>query len=234
MQTLVVDRQPCDVKDASWSVRLYWFPRQLQADVKRSARLSGANRKCDELFVAPSLRIKGGERGRPVPSVFVGGGRNFAQGEVVTTFDGRVGNKGSRAAMASDHTIDAYGRPGKVIIGATSRQRTLAGVGAASIINDTSFDLVESLRRSRSLGRTTIVRREDPADCPNVEFVALVLESEYERVQDGRSDQMPSTVIAAVALRPLTEGDEVSVDYGDSYWRSFIEHQLELECERCA
>jgi len=214
-----------DIYDLSWRVRLFESEAAIDAAITESAQLTSENAEYDALYLDHSVRLFN-DRSIAIPSVFVGG-RVFLPGELVTMYSGRLMKTATKIAQNSDHVIQAYGQPGKVIIGINSRQRArLPGAGAASLINDGSIDVNESLRQSRLANRAVIVRRSGVRGTANVEFVALVLEREYMAMRHGYTDTMPSTRIGIVALTHLGEGSELSIEYGDTYWTTFLEHHL--------
>jgi len=210
-----------DLRSGSWRVRVYPNPIELERACASMAELDLRQDQLGAFVVGPSKRLIDANN-KSVPSLFVNA-RSFARDELVTQYNGRLLDRDSPIARKSEHAIAAFGRPGKVIVGVTSTSRREIG-GAASLINDAAIDVAASLRESRGARRPIVVH--NARNYHNVEFIALVVEEEYDRWTSGEIDELEHVCIAVVALVSLTEGDELSVDYSDAYWREYLARRL--------
>ena len=169
------------------------------------------------------------DKGNPIPTVATGGKRVFQIGDIVSMYEGKEmklrDKQGQiiQSVLKSFHVISVFGKVNTVLVGITSRTKNLEGKGIASLINDDSIDVSESLKLSRIVGSPVIQKRAIVFH--NVEFVTFVLRHEFNELESG-GPPLTNVRIAAVAIRPIPEGSELSAAYGEPYWNKFLQSKL--------
>jgi len=170
------------------------------------------------------------DKGNPIPTVATGGKRVFQIGDIVSMYEGKEmklrDKQGQiiQSVLKSFHVISVFGKVNTVLVGITSKnKKNKEGKGIASLINDDSIDVSESLKLSRIVGSPVIQKRATAFH--NVEFVTFVLRHEFNELESG-GPPLTNVRIAAVAIRPIPEGSELSAAYGDSYWNKFLQSKL--------
>jgi hypothetical protein len=167
--------------------------------------------------------------------------RDFAVGELVTTFDGRV--EESTANAVDDAAEPAHSLHVRPLVPGVANTAYVHGYdvpsdlgfrGGASVVNDASVDPYRSLRQGRIVRfarrRRNRSERRRARFLVNTEFVTLTIvantttTSGKQRVIDASATA--PVRIALRATRPIRSGDEVAVDFGAAFWRRWIDTML--------